>query len=475
MNFLDKNRNGCIVIRFFWLMVFILSTILLIITFQLERRNGEMKKTTGRILAIVIAVFIAIPAYAIDVSKIDFGGQVRVRGYQLDNMWDFNSETDGDDWSTFRIKSSLNAKVDLGDGVIGFVQFTNQTYGEGISDAGDNTSNKVFADNAYIQVNQFLDLPVTLKFGRQNLMYGSGFVLFDGQSQMASTSVYFDAVKLTFNLTDKILLDAIYAKDQENSRSDAQEDDITLSGLYLTVKECPVLKAQNELYILRRQDDTLEKDIAMLGFRTSNRLPVGLDYSFEMAYQMGDASKDLDQEAFGVKFEGGFTLDMPLKTRLFAGYVINSGDDDPNDDESNRWDVFYGGWPQYGDLLAWHMLNLGGANVHQQVDANYNELSSVIAEAAYSNLQMISIGASSSYKNFSGKATLAKLYFHKVADTIDDKEFGNYFQLSAKYSYTKALSFSMYAALLQPTGAFEEIMDDPDDAIEFFWETNIRF
>jgi hypothetical protein len=454
----------------------------------------KMKKTTGSIFAMLIAVFLTQPADAIDVSKIDFGGQVRVRGYQLDNMWDFNSDADVDDWSTFRIKTSLNAKVDLDDGVIGFVQFTNQTYGEvnkievtgvdfinnevntrSVIDYSENVGNRVFVDNAYIQVNKFLDLPVTLKIGRQNLMYGSGFVLFDGQSQMASTSVYFDAVKSTFHITDKIFLDAIYAKDQENSRSDVQEDDITLSGFYLTVKECPVLKAQNELYLLRRQDDTLEKDIAMIGFRTSNRLPVGLDYSFEMAYQMGDASKDIDQKAFGAKFEGGFTLEMPLKTRLFAGYMINSGDDDPADDESNRWDVFYGGWPQYGDLLAWHMLNLGGLNAHQKVDATYNELSSVIAEAVYSNLQMISIGASSSYRKFSGKATLAKLYFHKVADTIDDKEFGNYVQLSAKYAYSKALSFSMYAALLQPTGAFEEVMDDPDDAFEFLWETNIRF
>jgi hypothetical protein len=468
-----------------------------------------MKKTTGKLLALMISVFLAIPAYAIDVSKIDFGGQVRVRGYQLENMWDFNNDTDGDDWSVFRIKSSLNAKVDLGDGVTGFIQFTNQTYGEvttqkvvydeglnpdlldpslpdeerkklndyltnkTVVDYSENIGNRVFVENAYIQVDKFLDLPVTLKIGRQNLMYGSGFVLFDGQSQMASTSIYFDAVKFTFHITDKILLDAIYAKDQENNRADNPKDDITLSGIYLTVQECPVLKAKNEFYILRRQDDSIEKDIAMVGFRTSNKLPLGLDYSLEMAYQGGDATKDLDQKAYGGKFEGGFTLDMPIKTRLFAGYMINSGDDDDDDDESNVWDVFYGGWPQYGDLLAWNALNLGPKNILNKVDPTYAAQSTVIAEAPFSNLQMISIGASGSYKNFSGKATLAKLYFHKLEDF--DDEFGNYFQLSAKYSYSKALSFSMYAALLQPTGAFEEIMDDPDDATEFYWETNIRF
>ncbi|KPA13673.1 conserved hypothetical protein, secreted [Candidatus Magnetomorum sp. HK-1] len=438
-----------------------------------------MKATIGKLLAMIVMVFLVLPVYAIELSNVDLGGQVRVRGYQLNNMWDFNDDTDYDDWSVFRIKSSLSAKVNLGDGVTGHIQFTNQTYGEGISEAEDNKSNKVFADNAYIEVKKFLDLPLTLKFGRQNLMYGSGFVLFDGQSQMASTNVFFDAVKLTVNITDSILLDAIYAKDQENNRADDPKDDITLSGLYLTVKECPIMKAKNELYLLRRQDDSIGKDIGMIGFRTSNRLPIGLDYSFEMAYQLGDAAKagndSLDQKAFGGKVEGGFTLDMPIKTRLFAAYMINSGDDDPTDDESNRWDVFYGGWPQYGDLFAWKALNIGPGNVISKVDPKYAELSTVIGEAPYSNLQMISIGGSSSYKNFSGKATLAKIFFHKVADTIDDKEFGNYFQLSAKYAYTKALSFSVYAALLQPTGAFDEVCDDPDDATEFFWETNIRF
>ncbi|MBF0452592.1 MAG: alginate export family protein [Candidatus Magnetomorum sp.] len=441
-------------------------------------------KTTGKLLVMILSAFLSMPAYAIDVSKIDFGGQVRVRGYQLNNMWDFNDDTDYDDWSVFRIKSSLSAKVDLGDGVTGFVQFTNQTYGEGISDAGDNTSNKVFADNAYIQVNNFLDLPLTLKVGRQNLMYGSGFVLFDGQSQMASTSVYFDAVKFTYHITDTILLDAIYAKDQENNRADNPKDDITLSGIYLTVQECPIMKSKNELYVLRRQDDTMGKDIGMVGFRTSNKLPVGLDYSLEMAYQTGDAWKmgndTMDQKAFGGKFEAGLTLDMPVKTRLFAGYVINSGDDDPTDDENNRWDVFYGGWPQYGDLLAWKALNLYNpstntdGNVLAKVDPGYHDLSTVVGEAPFSNLQMISMGASSSYKNFSGKLTLAKLYFDKVVAPADDKAFGNYFQLSAKYSYSKALSFSMYAALLQPDDAFKAVGAD-DDATEFFWETNIRF
>ncbi len=61
---------------------------------------------------------------------------------------------------------------------------------------GDNRDNKIFLDNAYIEARNMFNLPVDLTLGRQNLIYGSGFVILDGQSQFASTSIYFDGVKL---------------------------------------------------------------------------------------------------------------------------------------------------------------------------------------------------------------------------------------------------------------------------------------
>ena len=73
-------------------------------------------------------------------------------------------------------------------------------------------------DNAYIDVNNLWCLPkkVNLRIGRQNVMYGSGFVMFDGKSQYASTSLYFDGIKASVKFDDRAILDAFYLKAQEN-------------------------------------------------------------------------------------------------------------------------------------------------------------------------------------------------------------------------------------------------------------------
>ena len=216
----------------------------------------------------------------------------------LNNFFDFNSngwdpvaKTGYDDeWSMFRVKGSVFTSVDMGDNVTGYVQFTNQTFGENVWESEakafnspeDNISNKVFLDNAYIDVKNLFDL-FTLRAGRQNMIYGSGFVILDGQSQFASTCLYFDGVKLSTNITENILLDAFYMKDQENKRADnvfgkGRGDDITFMGLYLTATGCPVIGGKQEVYVLNREDETNLKDIYLYGIRLSDKFENGLDY-----------------------------------------------------------------------------------------------------------------------------------------------------------------------------------------------------
>lgn len=410
-------------------------------------------------------------------DKVALSGQVRFRGYDLKNMWSYDDSNKGDSWNTFRTRGSLKATVNATDDVTAVLQITNQTWGNGVTDAGgqekDNLSNKFFLDNAYVHIRNVFNMPVDLKVGRQNLQYGSGFVLFDGNSQLGSTSAYFDGVKLTLHPGTGFNLDAIYAQDEENNRDNASDDDVSLSGLYATITRVPVI-GKTEIYLLNRHDENNEKDIWMVGGRVSDKLEMGFDYSLEAAYQAGDALENVDQKAFGGKFKAGYTFtNAGMKPRFFSEYVYLSGDD-PDTPENEGWDVFYGGWGgQYGDLLAWAFVNLPGSANVVSTAYDYGRLSSNYGEATFGNIKMATLGMSASLmKSLTSSVSYSNLTFDETYAGVDD-DFGDYYQITLKYLYNKNLSFTVYGAMLSPGEAFSDTAGDT--AREFYWETNYTF
>jgi hypothetical protein len=433
----------------------------------MEEGGGEMMR---KIFVVVLAGMLMLPlvASAGDVET-TFGGQVRLRGYELENVWDFDDAIANDRWSVFRHKTSLFANVKVTDTVSGRVQITNQNYGE-TGSTGENNDSQVFVENAYVTVSDLFGLPLTGTFGRQNAMYGSGFVLFDGQSQTASTALYFDGVKLQWKISDKIMIDGLYLKDNEGNRDNGSDDDITLSGFYLTHLEDPFLGAKQELYALNRDDEGLEKSIWTFGYRISGKTG-GIDYAAEIAIQTGDYTDTVDQDALGYKLSGGYTFkDVGIAPRLYAEYAYMSGDEQGSTD-SERWDVMYGGWPQFGDLLAWKFVNVGPYNVISSYDAAYNDHSTTGGEAVYSNMTIATVGAQAKPIEKLSVGLSASLL--KIDETSGDDDFGQYFQAKFKYQYIKSLSFSVYAALITPGDAFSAPADD--NASEVFWEVDFRF
>jgi hypothetical protein len=428
-----------------------------------------------KFLVVCCILLMAAPALAIDLKDVELGGKVQLRGYDFNNFWDFNDQNDGDNWSVYRTYTSLQTKLKLTDDVAGFVKLSNQTYGSGVYSAGpsENIDDNVFVDNAYIDVNNLWCLPkqVNLRLGRQNMMYGSGFVLFDGQSQFASTSLYFDGVKASVKFSDNAILDTFYLNDQENSRADISDDDINVAGAYFTGK-CPVIGGQQEVYMLNRADQKIDKDIWMAGLRMSDKMEMGLDYSAEVAYQFGkfNDAQDIDQDALGYKLESGFTFkDAPLSPRPFLGYAFLEGDD-PDTKDKERWDVFYGGWPQFGDLLAWRYVNVP-LNTTTEYDAGWNEGSSVIGEAVYSNMQLATIGMGAKFPlNISAQLSYSMWMADETNPGVDD-DLGDYYQLTTKYGYSPNLDFSIYAAMIDPGDAFLT----NDKAYEVYWEAALKF
>jgi hypothetical protein len=379
------------------------------------------------------------------------GGDVRVRYYDMQNIWDWNYGDDADHWAALRLRTRVWASVDLERGVKGMIRLANQNWGEGVTDQRDamndrweqdGKSSKVFVDAAYVEVDRIFDLPANLRLGRQALSYGTGFVVFDGQSHVGSTAVFFDGARLRLTPGANVNADLIYLIDQENRRDETVPDDIVLMGLYLT--HAP---SGGELYALRRVDDLLGKDIRLTGARFARTLAGRLDLSLEAGLQRGDAAFDIDQEAWGTKLEAGYTV---AGWRPFVSYVGMSGDDPATLDVRERWDVFYGGWPQFGEHLAWTYTNLGPGNGITRYDPTYAQGSSVPGEAVYSNLLMPTLGLEvKPHPRVTAKASWSWLRADQTAPGVDD-EIGTYAQIFAKYTYSKNLAFSVYGGYLDP-------------------------
>ncbi len=149
-----------------------------------------------------------------------------------------------------------------------------------------------------------------------------------------------------------------------------------------------------------------------------------------------------------------------------------TGDDYGTADEYEGWDVFYGGWPQYGDLLAWKYINVGAGNAISIYDPNYNALSTVGGEAVYSNFDLYTAGIEvRPVEGFKTGFSYSRMIADETVDGIDP-DLGDYYQLTAEYRYSPHLTFGLYAALIDPGDAF---VGRNDPASEAFWEVNLSF
>jgi hypothetical protein len=281
-----------------------------------------------------------------------------------------------------------------------------------------------------------------------------------------------DGVRTVWRLREDTAIDALYFKDEEKRRDNAVPDDITLTGLYLT-STATLPAGKQELYALGRVDEFIGKEIYMFGARLSNAYDLGIDYSAEGAWQTGNFSVGIDQSAWGLKLDLGFKLkDVAASPRLSGGFVRLTGNDYETPGKNEAWDVFYGGWPQYGDLLAWKYINVGADNAIAIYDPGYALGSTVGAEAVYSNFNMLT-GSIDVWPLSGLKAGVS--YSKLVADHTAggaDTEIGDYYQLTAEYRYSKHLTFGLYAALIDPGAAFGG-RNDP--AAEAFWDITLSF
>lgn len=286
-------------------------------------------------------------------AKTTLGGEIRLRGEGFDNLLDL-IDRDDDAYAFYRMRTRLSLSAEPRDRLSFYFRLGHEyRWGRGEKAGGTRDAEaKIGIDNAWARIDGPHGLSV--RFGRQDLAYGEGFLVMDGTPADGSSSAYFDAAVGAWHGA-RLDLDLIAAKmDEEGFGGEARDEDFY--GLYARGKG-------QEFYLLHRQkrkSTAAASDLIHPSRRTTAAggrwaiLPeTGTHFAFEGAYELGKCDGS-ESQAFGGYARGGWTGHSPRRMGCELGGLYLSGDD-PKTARFEGWDGFYSEWPKYSELLVYSM------------------------------------------------------------------------------------------------------------------------
>jgi len=294
---------------------------------------------------VIVALVLSMAGVAVaELQNVEIGGKLQIRG----NYW--RLDTLGTT-SFVEQRTLLNVKADFTNDVSAFIEL--DSYGDwgqnfrsnyltGIDTRGGSDVNLY---QAYVNVKDMWGTPLSLRVGRQELKFGSEFLLGNNDNGPLFTGLSFDAVRLTF-ANDMFKFDAFAAKLAEtfNNFGKGDVDLYGVYGSYIGIEDVTL-----DAYWLYVQDSTTVGkyiDIHTFGLRGAGKFN-GIDFDAEVAYQLGDVNgmpsacplgfgeADVTYGAFGANAEVGYTFDMTWQPRVFGKFAYFGGGDPDTCSRSN--------------------------------------------------------------------------------------------------------------------------------------------
>jgi len=312
----------------------------------------------------------AAPAY----PEFLFGGDVRLREVYFDNIPYTNGGEARAGVNHFqRYRTRLWGEYHRNEDFMVRTRLVNEfrTYLEPNNNSW-NSLDEIVIDNLFFdwKMNDW-----TLRFGRQDLIYGTGKLISDGTPKDGSRTGYFDAVKLTYSgftdtTVDLLLMNtnaqdplAMHSEDRDIvgfAGGNAYDGAESGGGVY--VKNKSIENLPFEAYYLVK---THEQGVAFLN--TNDRhtigtrlMPVFTNYlkgNLEAAYQVGN-----DISAFMIDAKAELSIE-PLaaqKAQIGLGWYYLSGDD-PETSKDEGWNPLWARCPQYSELYIYAFDEEGAA------------------------------------------------------------------------------------------------------------------
>ena len=310
------------------------------------------------LLAVALIAGLSIPAVA-ELQNVSIGGSIRIRGNYFDMDYSrirggyfydggYRVETFGKH-AMIEQRTRLNIKADFTQDVSAFIEFdyynwwgddfrSNYLTGADFR-AG---ANDVDLYQGYIEAKNMWGTPLSMRVGRQELAFGSQWLVGVNDVSHSFTGLSFDALRVTF-ANDLVQIDAVAAKLAE-TYGDFLDDDVdfyALYGSYIGIEDVTLdaywMFIRDDLGFVDRFANISGADLHTIGLRGAGVIGA-FDFELEAAYQFGDVDgvanpwfrifkreADVDFSEFAVNAEVGYTFDMTMQPRLFARFAYLGG------------------------------------------------------------------------------------------------------------------------------------------------------
>lgn len=264
-------------------------------------------------------------------------------------------------------RTRLNFLADFTDRVHAFIELDSidawgqdfrSDYRTGADSAAD-TSDDLEVFQSYIEAQDMGGWPLTLRLGRQEMSFGSGWLVGTNPDPDPFTGLSFDGLRLTWT-QGPFTLDAWWSKLAENGAAE-EDGDVDFYGVYATYLCTPDIAVDAYWMLLRDArafndtdylwpaewlEDALGLDdydptaLHTVGARTAGTYGP-LDWEVEAAFQFGQADSvgalfritqygddDADWNGWAGHGEVGYSFDTRWSPRVYVGGSYYSGEDD---------------------------------------------------------------------------------------------------------------------------------------------------
>ena len=208
-------------------------------------------------------------------------------------------------------------------------------------------------------------LPFTLRVGRQDIVFGNGWVVMDATPGDGSRTIFFDAARLTWDFrAARTTVNAIgianasipdtwlpIVRNLHKPVTEQQEN-----GAILYVSNRAFSKTAIDGYFIYKHDRKVQAngsdaDIKTLGSLVQREFSPRWRYRLEVALERG-AKNGADLRSFGITHRLTYSFGDARRHRVHLGHEYLSGDDPATNGVDEGWDPLWGRWPQWSELLV---------------------------------------------------------------------------------------------------------------------------
>ena len=387
-----------------------------------------MEASVKNFVFFIIIVLLLISSVAIAQENVTVVGQIRPR-LQISDK-DFSSDVKGNTFTELRTR--LGVKFTPEENISGFIQIQDsRRFGTEGSTLADNQM--VDLHQAYFNIQNLFDLPLSLKAGRMELAYGSQRII--GSVGWHNVGRSFDGGVVTFS-SEKLDVDFIDAKLNESGMAGDSAD----TYLYAAMGNLKMVENYKiQPYIITEMKTDADFSTYTLGLFIAGKHGA-LSHEIEAAYQMGTQMKDVDIAAMMFTANFNYKLDMSLNPVLSAGVDYLSGDDGKDSTKFKVFNTLYAtnhkfyGFMDYFLNIPNHTYGKGLMDIHAKAS---------VAPCEKSIIKL-------AYHMFSSNAD------YTLADGSNATSFGSEIDLTLVHKYTKSVKFVGGFSYFAPGDIFKE-------------------